>query len=132
MDTFIKVCAVSVVCVCVYMMLINGTSSSVALTVKFAGAILVGVGTVIIAEPVVGEMLSIADIKGNVGEYAGVVIKATGIAVLSHICADICRDTGNLSLASGVTFAAKLEIVILCIPVMRKIIGNASEIMNMR
>ena len=133
MDMLVKICALAVISAFVYLFVLQlGKSGAVSFAVRLAGVVLVGGGIVVLAEPVVMEMLSLAQINMYTSEYAIVVIKATGIAILSHLCADACRDMGNNSVANGVVLAAKLEIVFLCIPMIKKIIGYAEEIMNMR
>ena len=133
MDTFVKICALAVISALVYLLVLQlGKSGSVSFAVRLAGAVLIGGGIAVVAEPVVEEILTLSRLNTNTGEYATVVIKATGIAILSHLCADACRDMGNNSVANGVILAAKLEMVFLCIPMIKKIIGYAAEIMNMR
>ncbi len=128
---FIKICALSVLCLLVYAV-ISHIAPSLSFAVKLAGAVLIFGGIIIVGEEVVPEILSLSGGDGTFGEYASVVLKATGIAVLSHICADICKDAGHASIGNAVILTAKLEIGILCIPIIRKIIGYAGEIMNIR
>ena len=54
--------------------------------------------------------------------YTTVILKALGIALLSQITADVCRDCGSASIASKVEFAAKLLILSLCIPVLKTLL----------
>ncbi len=83
-------------------------------------------------ERVVTEILSLSGTESVLGEYASAVLKATGIAILANVSADICKDAGHASVGDAVILAAKLEIVLLCLPIIKKIIGYASEIMNVR
>lgn len=127
----IKICALSVLCICVYT-LISHISPSLTFSVKLAGAILLFSGIIVVGESLIAEILSLSGGNETLTEYASVVLKATGIAILSHISADICKDAGHASLGNAVILAAKLEIVILCLPIINKIIGYANEIMNIR
>ena len=131
MEAFIKVCALSILCALVYV-LVSQVSPSLSFAVKLTGVVLLGSALIIIAESAVSGIFSLAKADTELFEYASVVIKTTGIAILSHMCADVCRDTGHASLANGVVLAAKLQIVVLCLPMLEKIIGYASDIMNIR
>ena len=129
MGDFIKACAISVICAYVYVIVLQ-VSPSLSFTVKLSGVVLIGGALIIVAESAISGIFLLVGADGTMGEYASTVIKALGIAMLSHLCADVCRDTGHASLANGVVLAAKLEIVILCLPMVEKIIGYASDIMN--
>ena len=129
MEAFIKVCALAILCAYVYALMLQ-VSPSLSFTVKLTGVVLIGGALIIVAGTAVSGIYSLVGADRAMGEYASTVIKALGIAILSHLCADVCRDTGHASLANGVVLAAKLEIVILCLPMIEKIIGYASDIMN--
>lgn len=62
--------------------------------------------------------------------YITTMLKGLGVAFLSEICAGICRDFGKSTLADGVELAGKLEIVLLCVPMITKIVGTASELLG--
>ncbi len=131
MEAFIKVCALSILCACVYVLVLQ-ISPSLSFAVKLGGVVLLGGALIVIAETAVSGIFSLVRADIGLFEYASVVIKVTGIAILAHMCADVCRDTGHASLANGVILAAKLQIVVLCLPMLEKIIGYASDIMNIR
>ena len=65
-----------------------------------------------------------------VAEYAKVMLKGLGAAFLTHICALTCRECGKPALADTVELAGKLEIFILCIPLIKNIIEAATELIN--
>ncbi len=64
------------------------------------------------------------------GEIGSILLKALGVALLAQICADICRDCGENSAASGVELVAKLEILLLCLPMLEKVISTAREVLS--
>ena len=128
---FLKICALSVLCITVYV-LISHISPSLSFGVKLAGAVILLGGAVAVGESVVSQIVALTAEVGTLGEYVSVVLKATGIAILSHLCADICKDAGHSSVGNAVVFTAKLEIVVLCLPIIQKIIGYAGEIMSIR
>lgn len=62
-------------------------------------------------------------------EYMEIIVKALGIAYLSHISAQLCRDFGEGSVASLIESAGRLEIMILSLPLINEIIAMSEEIM---
>ncbi len=126
---FIKVCALAIISSCSVILLFQvGVAFSTAL--KLAASVLVFGMIATYAEPIFSQLLSISNAEELSG-YAEIVIKALGIAILSQITSQICRDCQNASVASGVELAAKFEIFILCLPLINEIIGYAVEILNM-
>ena len=75
----------------------------------------------------ISEILS----SGNIPTYVSVMLKGFGAAVLSHICATVCRDCGKPSIADLVETAGKLEIFILCLPLISDIMRTAAALLEM-
>ena len=63
--------------------------------------------------------------------YASVMLRTLGIALLTRICTDICRDCGETSVAGAVELAGKLTILALCVPLIRQILEYARMLMQM-
>ncbi|HHT53919.1 MAG TPA: hypothetical protein GX011_03165 [Clostridiales bacterium] len=100
-----------------------------ALPVRLAGTVaLLGIA-VAVGVPLfdyLGRMISASALS----EYAAILIKALGIAMLTHITAEVCRDCGESSAASYVELAGKLEILLLSLPLVASILETAAEILN--
>ncbi len=83
--------------------------------------------------PVLSEVLG--EFSGLIGgeavaPYASVMLRALGVSLVCRIAADVCRDAGESSLATGVEMAGKLLILLLCLPLVRQILSYASEILD--
>ncbi|NLW74253.1 MAG: hypothetical protein GX057_05075 [Clostridiales bacterium] len=103
--------------------------SEFTLPVRLAGSlvllgIVVGIGVPLFEY--LGRLISVSALS----EYAAILIKALGIAVLTHITAEVCRDCGESSAASYVELAGKLEILLLSLPLILSIMETAAEILN--
>ena len=96
--------------------------------VRIAGSVVVSTLAVSIILPIVTYITSLFE-GSSLGEYGGAVIKALGIALLTQICADICRDSGEGSAASGVELMGRLEILLLCLPMLEGILSTVREVM---
>ncbi len=62
-------------------------------------------------------------------DYASVLLRAAGIAVLSELTASLCRELGEGGIAGGVLFFGKLEILVLCLPLVDEILSLAKEML---
>ena len=126
---FIKICAMALTCgiVCVF---IERISPSVSFGIKVGATVLLGGAVAVMIQPVLTSIYSLAGAYGTAGEYADTVIRSVGVAMLAHVCADICRDCNESTAAGAVILAGKIEIIILCLPMIEKIISYATEILN--
>ena len=68
---------------------------------------------------------------GNVTSYVAVMLKGFGVAVISHVCATVCKDLGKATLADLVETAGKLEIFVLCLPLISDILQTAAALLEM-
>ena len=64
---------------------------------------------------------------GGEGE---ILFRALGIATLTHITAELCRDCGESTLAGGVEMLGKLEILTLCLPLIAAVLETVGEILQ--
>ena len=127
-DVFLKVCAVAIVCV-VAGLIVKQVRGDFLPLIRIGGVALIFVFLI----PRVGEILgdTILLLEGSgVEPYAQVMLRCLGIALLTKICTDICRDCGEGSVASGVELAGKLAILILCVPLIEEMLGYATEILQ--
>ena len=63
------------------------------------------------------------------GDYFKVMLKGLGIAYLSCIGADMCRDCGENQLANRIELAAKTEILVLSLPLVKELIDLSESIL---
>ena len=54
--------------------------------------------------------------------YTTMILKTLGIALVSQVTADVCRDCGSASIASKVELSGKLMILSLCIPILQTLL----------
>jgi stage III sporulation protein AD len=86
-------------------------------------------------------MTPIIEYVGEIGESFGadeslsmaieVLLKALGVSILAHVTANICRDAGESSIAYYVELGAKIEILILSLPLLVDVISLAAELLEM-
>ena len=127
MDTW-KICGLALICVIAFSV-VRHMGRDFEVPMKLASAV-VFFGLILgIARPLmvyVRQMLG----EGAISEYAELLLGALGIAVLTGICADICRECRETSIASYVEIAGRLEILLLCVPLIRDILASVSELLG--
>ena len=123
----VKVCFFAILCTVVGVV-IKHIRPEFSPFVRIAGSVAVSVLALSVILPIITYLRSLFD-SVSFGEYGGIVVKALGIAALTQICADICRDSGEGSAASGVELVGKLEIVVLCLPLIEDVLSTVKEVM---
>ncbi len=63
-------------------------------------------------------------------EYVKVLLKALGIVYLAFICSSVCRDCGEGAVADGVEAVAKVELILLSLPFLRRILQVMGELLG--
>ena len=63
-------------------------------------------------------------------EYLTVMLKSLGIAIVTSLTSEICRDSGEASVASRVELFGKCEIIILALPILKSLIKLMSEVLS--
>ena len=57
------------------------------------------------------------------------VLKATGIAVVTRLAADVCRDAGQSASASAVELCGAAGALYVAIPLMKTVLGMVEELL---
>ena len=63
------------------------------------------------------------------GEYSNTLLKIFGISLIVETISDICKDSGESSIASKIELLGKVEILLISIPLIEKILHIIQEIM---
>lgn len=98
--------------------------------VRMAGGILIFGAVVLGIGETVRETAELF-LSDGIAEYVSVMLRALGIALLTRICTDLCRDAGEGVAASGVELAGKAAILMLCLPIIKEILGYAARFLQM-
>lgn len=63
-------------------------------------------------------------------EMGTLLLKTLGIAYAAQITADICREAGENTMGTQVELMAKAEIVLLCLPMAKRIFDIAESLLS--
>jgi stage III sporulation protein AD len=80
-------------------------------------------------QKVLSSVLSLAEDTGF-SAYSSVILKSMGIGILGQTAADVCRDSGLGTVAGKVEFAAKVLILLLCMPVLETLLTLIEEFLK--
>ena len=68
--------------------------------------------------------------KTNInGEFLKILIKITGIAILTEFAVSICKDSGESSVASKIDIGGKIIIISMSIPIIRALLETVLKIL---
>lgn len=124
----VKICSFALLCT-VIGVLIKHIRPDFSPLVRIAGTVAVGSAALSLILPMINYLCSLLD-ASSLGEYGGTIIKALGVALITQICADICRDSGEGSAASGVELIGRIEILLLCFPMLEQLLATVKEVMS--
>ena len=80
--------------------------------------------------PVLEQLRSTMELTGLTGDYAAVLFKAVGICLLTQLAGDVCRDSGESSIASKIELAGRAAILLTAMPLIQEVLAWAWELMN--
>ena len=69
-------------------------------------------------------------VQNGMGEVATLLLKGLGVAILTQLCAEMCRQSGEGALGSGVEMAGKAELMLLCLPYLQRLVDTAKELLE--
>jgi len=125
----LKICGLGVLCALVGIIL-RHIKGEFAPLVRVCGMVLIFGMAIIAASDIFSELEALL-LGDAVSGYAVLMLKALGIALISKISADICRDSGEGAIGSGVELGGKLVILSMCIPLIKELTGYAIELLEM-
>lgn len=95
---------------------------------RLALVVLFGIAVISAASPLIVYLENMTGTDG-IAPYAEILLKALGIAVLTQCCAEICRECGEGGAANGVEMTGKVEILLLCLPLINEILTAAQGLL---
>ena len=125
----LRICGLAVLCAVAAMILARLGGDFVG-PVRLAGSVLIFGVLIFGVEEVLSTLRDLFSASGA-SRYMELMLRALGLSFLTSLCADLCRDSGEVSIAGGVEMAGKLSITALCLPLVGEILAMATEILSM-
>ena len=98
--------------------------------VRIGAVVLFGILLLSSIEPLL-TFFSDLSTRAGASQYVEIILKGLGIVILTQICSDICKDSGEGTLAGHIETLGKLELLLLCIPLIEEILGTAERLLEM-
>ena len=126
-DSF-KICAIGIIfaIVCV---LIKNYRGEFLIPVRLAAIVLIFGVVVLLISPIVKFLNNIMGQTLPL-EYIEIILKTLAIAYMTQISSEMCRESGESSIAFGIETVGKIEIVILSLPLINNLISMAGELLE--
>lgn len=80
-------------------------------------------------DEITDTLKEITDNAGELSSYLKLMLKVLGIALITQITADICRDCGETALAGQTEVAAKIIIVAMILPLFEAVVKIISGLL---
>lgn len=115
------VIAASVIC-----LLIKRNASEFAIITEICAVVLV----VLYVYPQICDLIDFCKMSGADNGYIELLLRITGVALITQFAADICNDSGLSALSSKVEFAGKTVILVMSLPVIEALLKFATGLIN--
>ncbi len=124
----IKLCMIAVMGIAITMTLKQWKADWLPL-VRICFLLLFGTVILTMASPLIDYVHTLTE-TAEAQAYTAPLLKALGVAVLTHCCGEICRESGESSIATGVETAGKVEILLLSLPLLEELLGIARSLLE--
>lgn len=124
----LRICGVGVIAA-ISAVVIKQIRADAAIPVRLTANIILFGAAIAVATPVysyINDMIAVSAIA----EFGSILMQALGIAFVTHICAEICRDVGEAGIAGCIELAGKCEILLLSLPLVTSVLNTASDILE--
>ncbi|MBO5715140.1 MAG: hypothetical protein J6S23_01950 [Clostridia bacterium] len=124
----VKICAIGIASA-ILCVLIKNARNEFLLPSRLSAVIIIFSFVIILITPIFNFL------KNNLGgvlplEHMKILAKALGIAYMTHISSELCRECGESNIAFGIESAGKIEIIILSLPLINQIIEISREMIS--
>ena len=122
-----KLCGGALLCAVAILLIKSGGGA--VLPLQWTGTLLLIGASLMMLAPV---FVWIEDLcaQNGMGEVATLLLKGLGVATLTQLCAELCRQSGEGALGSGVEMAGKAELMLLCLPYLQRLVDTAKELLE--
>lgn len=128
MDNFVKVAAGVIISLIVYLILKNqGNGFSAIISILTCSMVLIVATTY--WETILDFVANLKDLGNLNSNLLEILLKVTGIALLTEVTSAICSDAGSSSMGKSLQILASVVIVWLAIPLFASLIDLIEEIL---
>lgn len=78
---------------------------------------------------IINLLTNLSQKAGINAKYLSILLKITGIAILTEFAASICKDSGESAIASKIDFGGKIIVISMSIPIISALLEIVLKIM---
>lgn len=119
--------AVFCVCACVFSILLRQYCREQSLLISIGACVIVLSGALAYIYPMFSEIKEIFAESGIPSSYIELIFKSAALCFITQITCEICRDSGELAIASAVEIWGRTAITLVSIPVLKSLIELVGE-----
>lgn len=116
----IRIMGICVICLPA-VLLVKKAAPEQALLLTAAAVLAAGLGCLTLTVPAVEKLRSLLTRAGLESAYAAVLLKTLAAAVVTRLCADLCRDGGSQALAGAVELAGAGASLLMAMPLLEAV-----------
>lgn len=115
---------------CILIIITGKQNKEISLVLAIAGTVALSAILSSFLAPVVEYLKHLSEAASLNSAHLSVLIKATGVGIVSELAATICSDSGNGSLGNGIRLLASAVILWLSIPTFQALMKLISSILG--
>lgn len=124
---FLKLCGAAIL-VTVIFCFVRTWNPSFDIALKLSSAVFF-LGVILYAARPLLETLVTMTAGSAMAEHGGILLSAIGVAILTQTVSEICRDCKEGAVAGYVELAGRIEILLLCLPLLAEILGVVEDLL---
>lgn len=129
MEYIWKACVLALVCVLLYLILAK-KDPDIASVVTLGACCIILIGALVYLEPVVSLIQELQAMGKLNTQFITILLKCTGIGLLSEVTSLLCQDLGNTALGKTLQISACAVILWLSLPLFTQLLSLLSQIME--
>ena len=96
-------------------------------------SIIAGIGILLLSlsqmSSVINLLKDIASRASISSEFLGIILKITGIAILTEFAVSICQDSGESAIANKIDIGGKIMIITMSIPIISSLLETILKVL---
>ena len=78
---------------------------------------------------IISQLYNMTALSGIKSEYVSIILKVTGIAYITQIGSEICKDAGESAIGTKIEIAGKVLIAAACLPLVTTLFGTVMDLL---
>lgn len=122
--------AAGILMAAVLVLAVGKQEKDLALLLSMAVCVMTVMTAFYFLEPVISFLFRLEEMGDLQSGVLGTLLKIVGIGLVSEIAEMICRDSGNTSLAKGISFLGAAVILSLSVPILETLVALVQSILG--